>query len=105
MIERIVETIVQFLRTSNQYGLLPEVIAGLEKERYRNQSIHVTVAAPLREADEQQLRQSLLEKWGEHYVVLSTDPSLLSGMLISFNGTVLDTTGKQTIQQLSTTLE
>jgi ATP synthase F1 delta subunit len=99
--QEISQNIIALLREKHSLDLLPEVVKELQREVYRNHDIHITVATPLTSEEESELTAALTERWGEHQMVTSCDPALLSGMIISFNGTILDTSGLRKLQNLS----
>ena len=102
--EEISQIVVQFLREKQAYETLPAVVDALNREIYHNHDIHVTVAIPLTEAEEATLKTTLEQKWGKHRTLVSTDPALLSGMVISFNGTTIDTSGLSRLRTLQQSL-
>jgi len=98
------ELVIRTLKEQEAMHLLPSIIKDLEQELYRNQDIHVTVATALSKTDDDQLHSALTEKWGEHRIILTTDPTILSGMIIAFNGTIVDSSGRSNLATLQQTL-
>jgi len=98
--EQISQQIIRLLKEHDQYALLPEVVHLLQEEAYRNQDISVICAVPLQAKEEKELRESLLKKWGEHRVVISVDPILLTGLMIKFQDKVIDLSGRAALHNL-----
>jgi F0F1-type ATP synthase delta subunit len=94
---QIAADVVRTLKREDAYELLPEIVNELQKELYRNTDITVVSAVRLSESDQSALEKRLAERWGDHQVLHTVDPSLLSGFLIKFQDTVIDLTGKQAL--------
>lgn len=102
--EALAKSFIEYLRDENLYAMLPQITQELSDEVLRNQDITVISATTLTESQEKEITRELKAKWGEHRVVFSTDPSLLSGMLIHFQDNVIDLTGKQSLRELKQNL-
>ncbi len=102
--EALAKSFIEYLREEDLYQMLPEITQELADEVLRNQDITVISATTLTEAQEKDIARELKAKWGEHQVVFSADPSLLSGMLIHFQDNVIDLTGKQSLRELKQNL-
>ena len=91
---------LEYLKEQGLYEQLPAVCQSLQQEIDRNHDITIVSALPLRDEEVRILEQKLTEKWGEHRIIISHDPSLLSGMLIRFRDQVVDLSGRQKLTEL-----
>ena len=98
--ETLATAFTDYLKEHNRYEELPELIRLLEKEAYRNQNITVVTASALSAAEKKELEAALTKKWGEHAVLFAVDPILLSGMIVTFQDRVIDTSGKHSLADL-----
>ena len=85
---------IQYLKEQGGYDQLPEIVQLLEKEVERNQDITVISSVELASKEQGELEKTLLKKWGEHRVIFTTDPILLSGIIVKFKDQVLDASGR-----------
>lgn len=102
--EALAKSFSTYLREENLYALLPQITQALNEEVLRNQDISVISATPLSEAQQKSISKELVEKWGEHAVIFTTDASLISGMIIHFQDNVLDLSGRSNLRELQQTL-
>lgn len=100
----IASQLIDLLKEQNQYNLLLEIVEQLQKEVFRNQDISVILAVELPELELKNLKTTLLEKWGDHRINISIDPTLLSGFIIKFQDKIIDTSGRNSLQSLKATL-
>jgi len=103
--KQVTDRFLEYLAEQGQRDALPEIAELLMAEALRRQEIHVISAAPLEHKEEAELKKTLLERWGEHPVVLTVDPILLSGMIIRFQDTIIDLSGKGRLTDLATHLK
>ena len=101
----IAETIISHLKKEGQYDMLPAVVDVLQKEVFRSKTITIISAAPLEDKDETALKKMLFEKWGEHELAMTVDPTLLSGLIIRFQDQLIDMSGKNSLNQLAHALK
>jgi ATP synthase F1 delta subunit len=92
---------IQYLKEQGRYDILKDIVTLLHEELYRNQDITVITAAPLEDKQHHELEKKLTEKWGEHRILISVDPSLLSGLIIRFQDTIIDLSGKNKLNELA----
>lgn len=94
------EQIISTLKKEDKYALLPEIIEVLLEESYRSQEIHLLSAVKLESNQLKELKAVLEQKWGEHPLVETVDPALLSGLIVKFQDQVLDLSGKYQLEDL-----
>lgn len=94
----------QYLKDEGRYDQLPEVIAALQEEVYRNQEISVILAAAATPAEEKAITAEVTAKWGEHPVNFFVDATILSGMILRFQDNILDLSGRRNLKDLATAL-
>ena len=99
------ERFLEYLDEQGQAEILPEIADILNAEALRRQEIHVIAAAPFEKSEQHELEKTLQEKWGEHPVLITIDPILLSGMIITFRDTIIDLSGKGRLMDLATHLQ
>ena len=92
---------IQYLKEQERYDILKDIVPLLQEELYRNQDITVITASPLEPSQRTDLEKKLTEKWGEHRFLISTDPALLSGLIIRFQDTIIDLSGKNKLNELA----
>lgn len=97
--QEIAADVIKLLKKEDRYDWLPEIVAELQKELFRNADITVISAVMLAETEQKSLEKQLVERWGEHQVLYVVDPSLLSGLLIKFQDTVIDLTGRNDLAE------
>ena len=95
---------IEYLKEEGQYHLLPEIVQELEAEVFRNQDISVISATELSDKEIKDIEKELIAKWGEHRVVVTVDPTILSGLIIRFQDNILDLSGRQSLQDLKASL-
>ncbi len=100
----IAKAFVDYLKEEELYSLLPDIEKELEAEIFRNQDISVIAATQLSEKDQKEISSALTQKWGEHTVLFTIDPTILSGMIIRFQNNILDLSGRHGLRELKETL-
>jgi F0F1-type ATP synthase delta subunit len=95
---------VTYLKDEEQYVLLPEIVQELQDEVLRNQDISVIAATELSTKEQAEITKELTEKWGDHRVIFTVDPTILSGIIVRFQDIILDLSGKQGLRDLKETL-
>ncbi len=101
---RIAKELLEYLKQENLMEHLPALTKELQQEVWRNQDISIISAEELPEAQKKELYVSLTAKWGEHRLVYSIDPALVSGFIVRFQHHVIDLSGKRSLQDLAHTL-
>jgi|GEM_PF-5703333 len=101
---QIANAFVSYLKEQERYNLLPEITQALQEEVLRNQDISVIAATELTEKERKDLEKDLVAKWGEHRVVFTVDPTILSGIIVRFHDNILDLSGRQGLRELKETL-
>jgi len=101
----VAQELVAILKKEDLYELLPEITKELEAEVDRSHDISVISAVELTGPERKEVEEFVTKKWGDHRVVLSVDPVLLSGMLITFRDIVLDLSGKNALTSLKQELQ
>ena len=96
--------LLDFLKERDAMDQLPEIVDSLQKELYRTQAVSIISAKELPTADLKKLKELATKKWGEHEFAVSVDPSLLSGHILRFGHTVIDTSGRAGLADLSASL-
>ena len=102
--EHVSKEFIALLKEKEAYALLPEIVAELQAEVFRNQDISVISAEDLSGAQQKEISSELIAKWGEHKVLFSTDASILSGLIIRFQDNILDLSGRSGLNELRTAL-
>lgn len=102
--ETIANRFIAYLKEEDQYASLPEITKQLQNEVWRNQDIYVISALELSAAEQKETTAELLKKWGEHQVVFTVDPTLLSGLIVRFQDNVIDLSGLRNLNDLKETL-
>ena len=98
---QITDTLIHYLEAHDLLDSLPQVIAVLEQKAAELNQIKVAAASQLSVEEENQLREALFKKWGEHPISFEHQPELLSGMRITFHDHILDTSGKTKLSTLA----
>ena len=101
----IAESFIQYLKEQGRSDQLPTIVELLQKEVFRNRDITVVTADALSESDKKAMEKKLIDKWGEHRILVSQDASLISGMLIRFGDQVIDLSGRTRMGELREHLE
>lgn len=102
--QQITSQLIDLLKERDLYDQLPTIANLLQAEVERNQDIHVISAVPLSDKEEKEMETHLTKEWGEHKMVVTVDPVLISGMIIKFKEKVIDLSGKNALQDLETAL-
>jgi ATP synthase F1 delta subunit len=97
----IAKNFIHYLKEQERYDALKDIVSLLQEELFRNHDITVITAAPLDMKQQAELEKKLIEKWGEHRILVSADPSLLSGLIIRFQDTIIDLSGKNKLNDLA----
>lgn len=100
----IAKSFVAYLKEEELYHLLPAIEQELEAEIFRNQDITVIAATDLAEGEKRDITKELTTKWGEHRVVFTVDPTILSGMIVRFQDNIIDLSGRHGLRELKETL-
>ncbi len=100
----IAREIIALLKEKDSYDQLPAIAHLLQEEAQRNQDIHVISAVPMSEKEQKEVHQQLAKEWGEHPLVVTVDPVLVSGMVIKFQDKIIDLSGKHALQDLKNAL-
>ncbi|MBU6389202.1 F0F1 ATP synthase subunit delta [Patescibacteria group bacterium] len=95
---------IDYLKEQELYEQLPAVVHELEAELSRNQDITVISANEIAPSDRIGLEKELTKKWGEHRIVYTVDPILISGLIVRFKDQVIDLSGKSSLTDLAYTL-
>ena len=103
--KHLTDSLVRYLKEQGLYEQLPEIAADLQAEVERNKNITVVTAVEISSGEQATITKLLNNKWGDHAVLFAIDPILLSGMIITFQDQVIDTSGRNQLQQLSQTLK
>lgn len=103
--QSIASSIIDFLKHNEQYDQLSEIADILQKESYRSKAITVISAVDLSKSEQTELQTTLVTKWGEHPIVFTVDPLIISGMVIRFQDQVIDMSGKNSLNQLASNLK
>lgn len=96
----IAQDIIRFLKENSLYEHLEAITGYLQEEADRNHDISVISAAALSEPELDELTSLLVQKWGEHRVIITVDPSILSGIIVRFKDYIIDASGKNALRQL-----
>lgn len=102
---QIAQEFIAYLKKEKLIEQLPALIKELTAEAERNQDITITSAAPLSEREQAEFRRQLSKKWGEHRLLFTVDPILLSGAIISFKDQLIDLSGRGALADLSQNLK
>lgn len=97
----ITKRFLDYLKEEHLDELLPDIARELSKEAERRQVITVVSAAAFSKAESESLEKQLVAAWGEHDVVFTVDPSILSGFLVAFRDRVIDMSGRTALTDLS----
>ncbi len=100
-VRTITESFLEYLAEQELSGLLPDIAVSLSREADRRQVITVMGATEVPEGEKAALIKTLTEKWGDHPVEFTFDPSLLSGMIIAHKDQVIDMSGRTALNDLS----
>lgn len=103
--ETISREFIELLKKNDIYEQLPEIVRDLQAEVLRNQDITVTSAEELSDAERQDLISTLTKQWGEHRVVFTIDPVVLSGLMVSFQDKIIDMSGRGKLAALAQELK
>ena len=99
--------LLHVLVTSRDVDVLPEIERGFmriaDRER-RLDRVHVTTAAPLHDAETEELRQRLAEPGRRLQLTTTTDPALLGGFVVRRGDNVLDLSVRARLQSLGRAL-
>jgi F0F1-type ATP synthase delta subunit len=98
--QQLATELISLLKKDELYDLLPELTKELEQEVYRNHDIHVISAVELPKSELEDITALVTKKWGEHRIVISVDPTLVSGILITFQDRIIDLSGSSTLSAL-----
>ena len=101
----IASSFIEYLKEQGRSDELPLIVEALQKEVFRNQDVTVITAETLPDTDRHELEKKLNAKWGEHRILFSQDPTLISGMLIRFGNEVIDLSGRTRLTDLREHLE
>ena len=86
----IAEGLIEYLQAQRLFEQLPELIALLQIEADRTHEVTVVSAETLSEADKKEIVRQTETAWGRHPVSFFVDPLLVAGMLVRFQGQLLD---------------
>jgi ATP synthase F1 delta subunit len=103
--QQIAERFIAYLKEQGQYENLSEIVDVLQKEAFRRQEIHLISAETLSESEQTDLKKTLTAKWGDHPLIFTVDPVLLSGMIIKFRDKIIDLSGKSKLTNLAQALK
>lgn len=99
---------VQQLAQNKRLKVLPQVYVLFEKllaEQQRKQDVHVTSAFQLTAAEQENLKKALAKKLGKEINLQSSvDKALIGGVIIHAGDTVIDSSVRGKLQQLSQAL-
>ena len=103
--QQIADRFIAYLKEEEQYENLSEIVDILQKEAYRRQEINIISSEKLSETEQSELKKSLTAKWGDHPLVFTVDPIILSGMVVKFQDKILDLSGKNKLTNLAQVLK
>ena len=103
--KQIADRFIAYLKEEEQYENLSEIVDILQKEAYRRQEINIISSEKLSETEQSELKKSLTAKWGDHPLVFTVDPIILSGMVVKFQDKILDLSGKNKLTNLAQVLK
>lgn len=82
--------LIDYLESQGLSAQLPALVEQLQAEIDRRHEISVISAEPLSDSDKTSISKKVIITFGEHPVAFYTDPLLVSGLLVRFNGQLLD---------------
>ena len=97
----IAATFISYLKEQGQEDQLETLVGYLQEELYRNHDITVISATELDQDERSALEKKLTATWGEHRIIISVDPTIVSGMIVRFRDTLIDLSGKHQLEGLA----